>query len=562
MLLSFRSDRGGNFAILSAVLVVPLAISAGVMIDLSTISRTKTELQNALDAAALAVAREGVNLSDARAREIADGFVRTNFDPAVTQLNLIRAGNSVTVSGNTKAHMAFGGLLGYENWNVSVSSQADIAYAKYEIALVLDTTGSMAGGKLIAMKDAVLGLIDTMSAQVTNPDDLKFSLVPFSSFVNVGSQFGPKFDNDGQQIPGTGAPWLDLAGLVPLPQMELEAGVSRFQLAYNTSQPWSGCVETRVSADDFDVSDELPVKGKVNSLVVPAFAIDEPATGGYDNNYIASEVQPTDKTTRARAQKLFKYGVPEEEIEDLLGIGDVTAVLGSSGDEDDGNEDEDEGEDEDDENPKQRSKIKHSKVKIDDGISLNTRYKKGPNFGCVTEPISPLSNSYVSLKNSVRDLQARGNTNILEGVVWGMRALSPGEPFTEGASLEEEVGLQKIMIVLTDGANTLGNRGHALGSIYSSFGYLADGRLGISSGGDTATNTAMNSKTSKACENAKKTGITVFTIRLEEPDVKTGSLLQDCATSPGHYFDAPSRAQLDGIFQSIQDKIVRVRISS
>ena len=39
-------------------------------------------------------------------------------------------------------------------------------------------------------------------------------------------------------------------------------------------------------------------------------------------------------------------------------------------------------------------------------------------------------------------------------------------------------------------------------------------------------------------------------------------MLQECATSAGHYFDAPSRSQLDEVFAKISERIVRVRISS
>ena len=57
-----------------------------------------------------------------------------------------------------------------------------------------------------------------------------------------------------------------------------------------------------------------------------------------------------------------------------------------------------------------------------------------------------------------------------------MRVLSPGQPFAEGQAAKP--GLQKIMIVLTDGTNVFGNTSNALGSTYSSYGYLVDGRVG------------------------------------------------------------------------------------
>ena len=39
-------------------------------------------------------------------------------------------------------------------------------------------------------------------------------------------------------------------------------------------------------------------------------------------------------------------------------------------------------------------------------------------------------------------------------------------------------------------------------------------------------------------------------------------MLQECATSADHYFDAPSRSQLDDVFQTIKDRIVKLRLSS
>ena len=160
----------------------------------------------------------------------------------------------------------------------------------------------------------------------------------------------------------------------------------------------------------------------------------------------------------------------------------------------------------------------------------------------------------------MKSLEARGTTNIMEGVAWGNRVLSPGEPFTEGA--KDKPGLEKIMIVLTDGANNLGPTSTKLGSEYSSFGYLVDGRLGITAGGASSTNAAMNDKTLAACKAAKDAGVEIYTIRLEEPDVKTGYMLKECASSPANFFDAPSRSQLDDVFKKIGENIVRLRISS
>ncbi len=68
--LLWRDERG-NFAIISAMLTVPLVLGAAVVVDLTTISRRQAELQSAIDAAALAVAREGKDISQEQATDIA-----------------------------------------------------------------------------------------------------------------------------------------------------------------------------------------------------------------------------------------------------------------------------------------------------------------------------------------------------------------------------------------------------------------------------------------------------------------------------------------------------------
>jgi Flp pilus assembly protein TadG len=530
----FLDDRRGNFGIISALLAVPLVLAAGLMVDLSTISRTRAELQQAMDSAALAVSREGKEVSDFKAQEIADTFLDQNFDPKYTKLNVVKDGTKFTVKAETRANMAFGALFGYDDWKVTAVSSADIAYANYEIALVLDTTGSMAGGKLSSMKDAVVGLIDTMSIQVNDEDKLKFAMVPFATFVNVGPSFGPDFDDDGRQIKGTGSSWLDLAGQADFPQAELDDGASRFQLYKNLGQTWPGCVETRYAEGlDYDVDDTAANPSNVKSLYLPTFSIDEPDSGDFGNSYIESDAKPKVNTATERKKRWKKYGVKTDNQGYPLDNGML--------------------------DPATADLTKKQKfITID--ASLSAGKPKGPGYGCDTQPISALTSDYGALKTKVGSLAASGTTNIMEGVAWGLRVLSPGAPFAESQSGKADV--EQTMVVLTDGSNVLGTASNILGSRYSSHGYLTDGRLGIEAGGESATNALMNERALAACTEAKKAGIEVFTIRLEEPNVATGTMLKECASSPDHYFDVPSRSQLDDAFAKIAQKIVRVRISS
>jgi len=537
LLDSFASDRGGNFALMTAVVTVPLVLGVGLALDASTIARTQSALQQAIDSAVLAVASEGKDISDARATEVARQFLASNSDLTLANIQFKRDGTKVTLDATSKARMAFGGLLGYEAWPVAAIASADIAYLSYEVGLVLDTTGSMAGGKLVAMKDAVTGLIDTMSAQVSDKNKLKFGLVPFSTFVNVGPGFAPKFDKTGKQIDGTGADWLDLAGASSIAQHEFPQDLSRFQVYNNINQSWPGCIETRpvVGGVDYGTTDDLADASKPDTLFVPAFAIDE-EDKGYYNSYFSSKAKTSDKSVKGIAMKMKKYGVPVD------GKGKAVKYGKKSLD-----------------NPEILTDW--TKMTISGGGSGYMGYQKGPGFACVAQPITPLTNDYALLKKQVDALVANGHTNIMEGVAWGMRVLSPGEPFAQGQD-STKTGVQKMMIVLTDGSNTFGNTSTALGSTYNSFGYLADGRIGISSGGSAAATAKMNERTLAACTSAKAAGMEVYTIRLEEPNVATGTMLKECASSPDNYFDVPSRSQLDEVFSKIRDKIVRIRMAS
>ena len=60
-----------------------------------------------------------------------------------------------------------------------------------------------------------------------------------------------------------------------------------------------------------------------------------------------------------------------------------------------------------------------------------------------------------SVKARIDAMTPLGGTDVPEGMAWGWRTLSSKAPFTGGRS-EIENGNDKVVIVLTDGANTCG----------------------------------------------------------------------------------------------------------
>jgi len=187
---------------------------------------------------------------------MADGYIRAHYAGAYSNLSVIKTDATWSVSVEAASPTRFASIFGIAASTVSVESAATFTLNTYEIGLVVDTTGSMAGEKMEQLKSAATQLVDTMSASVSDADAVKLALVPFSSFVNVGPQFGPQFNSE-DKIIRDAAPWLDMEGKNPIEQVELDTKLSRFELFHHLGQNWSGCVETRPAHKNtaYDVMD-------------------------------------------------------------------------------------------------------------------------------------------------------------------------------------------------------------------------------------------------------------------------------------------------------------------
>jgi hypothetical protein len=102
---------------------------------------------------------------------------------------------------------------------------------------------------------------------------------------------------------------------------------------------------------------------------------------------------------------------------------------------------------------------------------------------------------------------AAGNTNLLEGFMWGWRTLSPNGPFKDGAGYDAKDNT-KIIILMTDGMNAWNGQSNHNKSVFSPFGYYGQNRLTDlkNTSSTTPPNDAtqardrMDAHTLKACE--------------------------------------------------------------
>lgn len=193
-----RDTRGNVAMILGFTLPVLLLLSFG-GIDLHRLTTVRVNLQDALDAAALAAARSPYEDQDSlnrvgraalRANLAGHSEIRLNDQDLTFTLRdekVIVASARVEVK-TVAAHIflpPYGSLM--DEWMpVGAHSEVDRATKDLEVALVLDITGSMAGNRLRDLKQAANDLVDIVIPVEPSVNRTRIALVPYSMGVNAG----------------------------------------------------------------------------------------------------------------------------------------------------------------------------------------------------------------------------------------------------------------------------------------------------------------------------------------------------------------------------------------
>jgi len=189
--------------------------------------------------------------------------------------------------------------------------------------------------------------------------------------------------------------------------------------------------------------------------------------------------------------------------------------------------------------------------------------RRTPNLGCPeSNPIVPLTNDYDLLRNSANALVywCRGGTFSNEGMAWGLRVLSPEEPFDEGASFDDPLW-RKAVILMTDGDNQFFRKsGITATSDMTAYGRLSEGRLGTTNA--TTARTEINEGMTDVCNALKEKGVTVYTVTFASSiNTATKALYEDCASDPTKWHDAPTQQALIEVFGTIARELSNLHIS-
>jgi Flp pilus assembly protein TadG len=186
-LRAMRENRRGAMAVNFALLLIPLLASVGLSIDGSRFLLTRYHLQSAVDAAALAVAT--VYQDKPTLDALAGKFVTNNFSLADASLDTVSTavtGDVITVDGSATMQTLFMSILQVSEVHVSVRTKVKRAGGGLLVSLVLDNTGSMwSGSKIASLRSASDILVDAIFDGEAEPADLRVSIVPYASTVNV-----------------------------------------------------------------------------------------------------------------------------------------------------------------------------------------------------------------------------------------------------------------------------------------------------------------------------------------------------------------------------------------
>lgn len=268
-----RTDERGNAIILVGFAMGIVVMSAGAAIDVGRRSLGKEELASAVDTAALAACRawkltnNATQLENVKTAQRAEAqkYVSANFNherfnateplvevtfPAVTNSNTPGSFQDmikVKVTASATVPTTLLQVAGTDSLGISAVSECSRAQGGIELTMVLDTTGSMSGNingksKIQSLRDATGKMLDLLYGSADTSNLVRINVIPYSVSVNVGRLLNA---NDLETNPDD--PSYNFAALQSFDPLN----------ATNTSvsnSKWYGCILERETRNDIGLT--------------------------------------------------------------------------------------------------------------------------------------------------------------------------------------------------------------------------------------------------------------------------------------------------------------------
>lgn len=600
-------DVRGNTLAMGAAALIPLAGMVGGGIDISRMYITKTRMQHACDAGALAGRREmggGVwSQNSYSPRTAAERFFDANFQSGAYGSQPITrsfAENGGTVTGNASVvlPMTLMRVLGKTVETIAVTCDAEMRLPNTDVMFVLDTTGSMncvagdtgcsnnggvpaSGSKIDGLKVAVkcfyeiVARLDTdatcnagaPSGGTSTDTQIRFGFMPYSVNVNVGFSLPTGYFANTwnyQSRVQNGTDWGDwiYSNYHVRPTSNPNKDVCVAPTANTSTRQWK--------SEDFKSGstwycrdyyrDQVPkwdykqvnttVSGLKNGTMWrTSFTLplnDDGSSRTIDWNGCVEE-RPTVRQTSYDPIPATAYDL---NIDLAPASGNANSLWGFA-------------------LPDliYLRKITSSYSEADTAnTSTTTNYYNGVNDYC---PVAakklqewPSASTFSAYVNS---LTAKGNTYHDIGMLWGARFMSPTGIFaSENATTPAGGEIARHMIFMTDGDSTSSPCDYnAYGVPWFDQRQTTDVGTAANCGSNRqALIDQINVRLEALCTAVKNKNITLWVISYGGININatTRTRLQNCA-SPGKYFSADDAAALQTTFKSIADEISQLRLT-
>lgn len=188
----FRQANAANVTVTFALATIPMVGFVGAAVDYSHANAVKAAMQAAADSTALMLSKEASGLNNTQIQNKANDYFKALYQRTDSTGLLVSAtytnttGSQIVINASSNVKTNFMGLMGFSQLKVAVDSQVKWGNTKLRVALVLDTTGSMAdAGKIDALKTATKSLLDQLKNAAARDGDVYVSIIPFSKDVNV-----------------------------------------------------------------------------------------------------------------------------------------------------------------------------------------------------------------------------------------------------------------------------------------------------------------------------------------------------------------------------------------
>lgn len=536
----FRRSEDGSLLIFGLFLFATFFLMSGMAVDLMRTENRRTALSQSLDRCALNGAALRQTLDPATV--VRDCVDRDGLLPFLTDVIVTNGTGqrSVEAKGQIAVETLFMRASGLDVIDVDARSVAEQRATNIEVVLVLDVSGSMAGSKMTALKDAAKNFVSTVLAN--NNNRISVAIVPYNGQVNLGESLRTKFNVT--HVPGL--PATATVNCVDLPsQVYGYNGIPR-----DLPMPATGWSDAYTTLSSFPTSHSTtgrsPTASNVwcppSSVNVVRMLDDNIANmHAYINNLTAIGATSTNagmKWGSAMLDPQFRSIVNEYV--------DANVVPAKFRD-----------------RPFDYSKRDALKIVVlmTDGenfgdVRMNDTYRVG------LSPIFKGTDGNFSIRHETGRPSTAGtnqfwvphrNSNAGEwrATSWG------GSTTTQGTQLTWQQVWQDLNVSWTAWhlyARALGTTSSTRTARYDEwFGNFRSQR------GTSTSTPEMDAELQQICGLTKQQGVLVYGIAFSAP-TRGINAVKGCSSSVGHFFQSTSTAQLNAAFQAIATNITQLRL--